>query len=628
MTDKSDAVVAILATSPQTRKSLRYGLPPLPSYSVAGASLIGEPESEGEDEDPRRRRRRLRVLLVDDDDVDRERVYRMVDKASLPYDVVGVASGVDALHRLAEEEFQLLLLDYQLGDMTGLDLLSVLKQRTDFCLPVIMITGGGDEELAVKVLRQGVADYVPKRSLNVETLRIALQGALRMAETEARLRITQERLLRLSVYDELTGLPNRSLFFDRLDQLIVRCEREDETFTLLMIDLDLFKEVNDHFGHATGDRVLAAIGDRLLRIARKSDTVARLGGDEFACLLPGTHLTQDVDAFVEKLHEAICRLVEIDDRVVQIGASIGVARFPEDGDDGGTLLANADAAMYAAKNSHRKYVFFDSPAAKLKNVTPGCQNLREAIAQGELYLEYQPQVALASDEVVGLEALVRWHSPKYGLVTPNDFIPSAERSGLIKELTRTVMVRGFEQIVEWREAGIYHPVSFNISARLLDDKAFLNWLNEQMLKSHIDPGNIVLEITETALTSNFKKRQQTLVELSQQGIALSIDDFGAGFTSLRSIREWIPTEVKIDSLFVKDIHDGSRDASIVRSIIMLAESLGIRVVAEGIETRGEWDFLVSIGCECGQGYGIAKPMSAETIIHWLLRRQAGDTSLH
>jgi diguanylate cyclase (GGDEF)-like protein len=565
-------------------------------------------------------RRRAEILLIDDDDVDRERIQRLVRKAELPYRVTGAASGVEALQHLNEQSFDLILLDYHLADMTGFDLLRRLQKWVGFNTPVIMITGGGDENLAVEALHRGIADYIPKRSLNNETLRLAVTNALRMADAEARLRATQERLIRLSMFDELTGLPNRCLFFDRLEQAIARSQRRRESFSLLMIDLNLFKEVNDYFGHAAGDRVLSVIGDRLSHASRKSDTISRLGGDEFACLLPDTHTNGEIDACVMKLHESICQAVNLGDRVVQVGASIGIARFPEDGLESHILLANADAAMYAAKKSHRKYAFFGDDATRVKGAMPGCQSLREGIEQQELYLEFQPQISLATSEIVGIEALVRWHSPKFGLVRPNDFIPSAETSGLIREVTRSVLEMGLDQIGRWHGLGLHYPVSFNISARLLDDDGWVEWLLGELDKRGIGANEVILEITETALASSNRTQRERLHELSRRGIGLSIDDFGAGFTSFKSIREWLPSEVKIDRLFITNVTEGSSDASIIRSIVMLATSLGIRAIAEGIETTAEQDFLRLAGCECGQGFGIARPMSSHEATQWLLHR--------
>ena len=568
----------------------------------------------------------VRVLVVDDDDVDRERIRRYFKKAVLGYEIVEVESGTQALAVTEHERFDLILLDYRLGDMTGLDLLTALQQRGGHDTPVIMITGGGNETLAVEALHQGVADYIPKHSLNAETLRLATKNALRVGEAERQLRAAQERLLRLSMYDELTGLPNRWLFLDRLDQFIARTERQGARFSLLLIDLNRFKHVNDYHGHARGDEVLAAVGDRLRQVARKSDTVARLGGDEFACILADTFTDDEIDTCVMKMHDSICQPIPISGAIVRVGASIGIARSGIDGNDKDTLLAHADAAMYEAKTSHRRFALFSNAPGREQSAKPGCQDLCEGLRHDEFFLQFQPQVSLATSGVTGLEALVRWHSPRFGLVRPDDFIPVAESSGLIKELTCGVLLMGLEQIARWRAIGLRHPVSFNISARLLDDHDWVEWLAAEMDRLDITPDDLILEITETAIASSNTRQRQHL--LSARGFKLSIDDFGTGFTSFRSIREWCPSELKIDRLFVHDVKAGSSDASIIQSIVTLANSLGVRLVAEGIETEDERDFLARTGCQYGQGFAIARPMSTDEMTQWLVDHETSLTARH
>jgi EAL domain-containing protein (putative c-di-GMP-specific phosphodiesterase class I) len=246
----------------------------------------------------------------------------------------------------------------------------------------------------------------------------------------------------------------------------------------------------------------------------------------------------------------------------------------------------------------------------------------------EFFLHFQPQVSLATGRVMGLEALVRWRSPRFGLVRPDDFIPVAESSGLIKELTCSVLTMGLEQIAEWRAIGLRHSVSFNISARLLDDHDWVEWMAKEMMRLDITPDDLILEITETAIASSNTLQRRHLHALSERGFRLSIDDFGTGFTSFRSIREWRPSELKIDRLFVHDVKDGSSDASIIQSIVTLANSLGVRLVAEGIETEDEKDFLTRTGCQYGQGFAIAHPMATADITQWLADREAMSTARH
>ena len=568
---------------------------------------------------------RGRVLIIDDDDVDRERIHRYFTKAKLAFEAFDAESGRTALEMLGRETFDLILLDFKLGDMTGFDLLAALRDDIEVETPVVMITGGGDEGLAVEAMQRGVADYIPKRSLSPDTLRLAANNALRVAMVERELKDAQKRLVRLSMFDELTGLPNRWLFFDRLEQFIARAQRQSDRFALLVIDLNLFKHVNDHHGHMVGDRVLAEVGNRLQEVARKSDTVARLGGDEFACLLADVHAADELDTCAMKLHEAICQPIAVDELVVRVGASIGIACFGKDGYDRDTLVARADAAMYEAKSTHRRYVRYTADFGDEHSETPGCQNICDGIRDDEFFLEFQPQISLSSSKVIGLEALVRWRSPQYGVVRPDDFISIAESSGLIKELTCSVLRMGLEQIGKWRRIGIRYPVSFNISARLLDDDDWVDWLSQEMDRQGVCSNDLILEITETAIASSNINQRRHLLKLSRKGFRLSIDDFGTGFTSFRSIREWRPSELKIDRLFVHDVKDGSSDASIIQSIVTLAQSLGIRLIAEGIETQDERDFLIRTGCRFGQGFAIARPMDSRAATQWLVDHAADST---
>jgi len=559
-----------------------------------------------------------RLLVVDDDDVDRERISRYLKKFRIPVIVLDASSGSEAMRQIAKENIDLILLDYQLGDMTGTELLAQIKLGSTGTIPTIMVTGMGDERTAVEALRLGVIDYLPKRSMTADSLVSVLESALRLVDLEGRLQETQERLRRMSLYDELTGLPNRNLFFDRLSQSVLSATRNHGQFSLLMIDLNLFKEVNDSLGHAAGDQVLATIGQRLLTTSRQSDTLARIGGDEFACVLHDVHSTQDAEKCVENLIGCISQPIAIGERVIQVGASIGIARYPDHGMDVTTLLSNADSAMYAAKRSHRRYVCFsDVEAETTGSRIPIGQYLYQAICDRELYLEFQPKVDLQNLQMKGVEALARWKSPEFGQVMPGDFIPVAERSSLIKDLTYATMDIAFAQASLWRREGRDIRMSVNLSARLLDDQGLPDWVTGKLAEHGIAGRDVMFEITETALSSTSGTAQKVLAAFADAGLDVSIDDFGSGFTSFRYIRDIGFSELKIDRMFIENLRMGSRDAEIVRSMVLLAESLGMRAVAEGVETQEQLDALKRLGCHHAQGFGIARPMSAVALISWL-----------
>lgn len=565
-----------------------------------------------------RKSRNTRVLIVDDDDVDRERIRRFVTKLKLPLEIVNAQNGADAITLIRRERFDIMLLDYRLGDMTGTELLATLESIDHAQIPTIMITGMGDEQTAIEAMKHGVHDYLPKKGLTAESLMSAMASALHSMELERQLHDAQENLRILSLYDSLTKLPNRNLFFDRLSQAILAANRNGSQFTILMIDLNLFKEVNDSHGHTAGDEVLSTIGDRLHAIARKSDTFARIGGDEFAAILHDVHTFEDAIACAEKINAAIAHPIAIDSWLIQVGAAIGIARYPEHGADQGTLISNADFAMYRAKRNARKFeIYSETDGNSLDPTIPVSQYLHRALRQQELFLEYQPKINLDTRELIGAEALVRWNSPEFGIIMPGNFIPMAERSDLIQQLTYLTIEMALTQFNKWRESGYTIPLALNISARILDNPGFKEWLVNTLKHHNIDCENITLEITETTLASSGRAAYKLLESLNDAGLEISIDDFGSGFTSFTAIRNIEIAELKIDRLFIDKLQSDSRDCAIVGSMLSLAASLGMRAVAEGVETEEQWRQLQKLGCHFAQGYGIARPMGANAFISWL-----------
>lgn len=559
----------------------------------------------------------IRVLVVDDDDVDREKIHRLLGQVNFPTTVVEAGSGREALALLRQQAIDCVILDYCLGDATGTDLVPEIRRLGGGYCPVIMVTGIGDERIAADTTREGVYDYFSKNNLKAHQLSAAIEGSLHSAELERRLSQTQDRLQRLSLYDNLTGLPNRNLFFDRLEQTVLTASRQNARFSLLMMDLNLFKEVNDTLGHAAGDRLLGQVGARLQQVARRSDTVARLGGDEFAALILGTDPSSGTPSLAKKIIDALREPFLIDKRVVTIGIAIGIAHYPEHGLDGKTLLAKADSAMYGAKRSTRGYeVFSEDGTAPEPSSVLMANHLTRAIERQELFLRYQPKVNLRTRELVGVEALVRWDSPELGPLLPDQFIPAAERSSAIGPMTYAILDMALDQAVLWQEQNWLVPVAVNLSARLLDDERLTRKIMAALARRELLPQVLTLEITETALMASPDRVRVVLGELVDAGIAISIDDFGTGYTSFRYLRELDIAELKIDKLFVTHVHDHARDASIIRSIATLAQGFRIGVIAEGVEAQETWEELCLLGCELGQGYSIGRPMSAEALADW------------
>jgi len=568
----------------------------------------------------------VRLLVIDDDDVDRERIRRMLLRSRLQVEVSEAGSGREAIEKLQSTDFDCIVVDYHLGDTTGTSLIAQMGMRLEK-IPVIMITGVGNERVAVAAMHEGVFDYLSKAHLSPTQLVNAIEAGLLHARLGSELKQTQDRLARLSLYDSLTGLANRNLFFDRLEQASTALDRSGVPFALLMMDLDRFKEVNDSLGHAAGDALLAEIGRRLQSVGRKSDSFARLGGDEFAGLLVGTSSAAGAAICAEKIVAAVNEPFTIDGHVVAVGISIGCSLLPLHGTDGQKALAKADQAMYHAKRGNRGYEIF-SEAIGTKDSRPilVATDLRQALQREEFFLHFQPMINLNTGALTGVEALARWDSPKFGKVPPSEFIGAAERSTVIVPFTYAILDMALQEVKRWQDQGWRVPVSVNLSARMLDDEALTRNVGAALAMHGLRSNMLTLEITETALMTSPARARTALRELRETGVGISLDDFGSGYTSLKYLREFDISEIKIDGLFVKDLEVGSRDASIIRSLSALARGFNVNLVAECIEREDSWPFLRELGCDVGQGYSIGRPMPAKDLSDWWSRRtplQAG-----
>lgn len=555
-----------------------------------------------------------RILIVEDDDVDREKLSRLLRTLDDSYVITEAQSGAEARARLQCGSFDCIFLDFQLGDCTALELIEEIRAHAEPPPAIIVITGFGNETIAAEAIRCGASDYLTKSGLGPHVLQAKIELAQQKAKTEGELRQAQDRLQRLSMSDALTSLPNRHLFFDRLGLTLSMAQRARRPFTLMVMDLNFFKDVNDNLGHAAGDSVLQQVGHRLEKALRASDTIARLGGDEFAAILPDATTIEAAIAVANKIIDSVAEPIAFEDKFVSLGISIGIALFPSCGVEAAGLIANADAAMYRAKRGGRGYEFHDgahSPESEHSVlISP---RLLLGMKNGELKLDYQPKFDLVSGVMVGVEALVRWHSPELGLLYPAQFIPSAERTSVIKPLTYVVLDMALAQARLWRDDDIQLPVAVNLSARMLDDKELAERVDTALIKHGIPADQLTLEVTETALMADPARAKDLLGRLAAAGIRISIDDFGIGYTSLRQLRDLEIAEIKIDRLFVTDLTLGSRDESIVRSVLSLGKGFGIDVVVEGIEDRRCLKLVRDLGCEYGQGFGLRRPVPADQI---------------
>jgi two-component system, chemotaxis family, CheB/CheR fusion protein len=423
---------------------------------------------------------------------------------------------------------------------------------------------------------------------------------------------SQQRIEFLATHDPLTELPNRVLFLDRVRQALARGERGDYLFAVMFVDLDDFKLINDSLGHAAGDSLLKEVAKHMRGMVRSVDTVARFGGDEFALLLEGTTVAE-VEGTARRLCAAIGRAIYLGDQMAHIGASIGIAVFPDDSGDAETLLKHADTAMYEAKAKGKSaYQFFTKEMMEQSDIRLRMENgLRFALENKQLELYYQPQIDLATGKLIGVEALSRWFDPEQGAIPPSQFIPLAEKRGLIEKLGEWVINTACKQIEEWSKEGVKVPrVSINISIEQFRRGGGVLTLIEKLMKSCAsNDTQIMLEITESILSDEDEAFGDILVELKKLGLKISIDDFGTGYSSLARIKRYPIDELKIDRKFISDITEQGQDLVIAQTIIAMGKSLGFSVVAEGVETEAQMDTLRNLNCDVVQGYFIAKPLS-------------------
>ncbi len=427
----------------------------------------------------------------------------------------------------------------------------------------------------------------------------------------------EARITELAYRDQLTGLPNRTLFHDRLEQASKVATRAGQNFALLIINLDRFNEVNVILGHHIGDLLLREISSRMATVlTRDSDTLARLGGDEFAVLLPDCD-TQCAMVIVRKILDALDQQILLEGQEVIATGSIGIAIYPEHGNEINTLLRHADIAMNEAKHDNSGYALFD-----LNYVEQNQQHLsllaelRHAIERNEFVLYYQPKVGFATGTIGHVEALVRWIHPERGRIPPDQFIPYAENTGYVRTITRWVIEEALRQRMQWEKMKMPLTISVNISARDLMNSDLPKLFGELMDKYGASPHWLCLEITESAIMGDPKRALGILEELHNMGFSLSVDDFGTGYSSLAYLKKLPVSELKIDQSFVFHMADDKDDATIVRSTIDLGHNMGLVVVAEGIENKATWDMLNDMGCDLAQGYYISKPMDADALLKW------------
>jgi len=503
----------------------------------------------------------------------------------------------------------------------------------------VPLTYGRDKPLGVAELYLPYAPVKQAVAEDTRTLHLSLAAALfvfyllmfRMVAGASRRLMRQSEELRRSAehnqylahHDILTSLPNRALLSDRLDRAVIEARRHGTDVGVLLLDLDRFKEINDTLGHDTGDALLCQVGERIAGELREMDTVARLGGDEFVILLPEVDDAPGASVVAQRVLDALHLPFDVRGIELAVEASIGIACYPEHGDDPGALLQHADVAMYAAKEARGTYAIYDSQSdtSSLTGTTL-LTDLRRALDRDELVLHYQPKTELCDGSVRSVEALIRWQHPTRGLLGPVEFIPVAEQTGLVSGLTTYVIAAALKQVRAWADEGRDLSVSVNLSARNLMDATLPGRVAELLAQSGVPGSRLEVEVTETSAMADPIRAIAVLTALAELGVEVAVDDYGTGYSSLSYLRSLPITTLKIDRSFVTRMIQDEGNAVIVRSTIELARNLGLRVVAEGVEDAATCEVLASLGCHVAQGYHLGRPVPADVLVDSLDRRSA------
>ena len=472
-------------------------------------------------------------------------------------------------------------------------------------IPILIVTALDDDESVERAFSVGATDYLPK-PVHFAVLRQRISRLLRAVRTEKHVR-------QLAYNDPLTGLPNRTTFTTRLSELLSKVRNGNEMLAILFLDLNRFKLVNDTLGHSVGDLLLKAVADRLQRCVRSGDMVARLGGDEFTVILDRVKSRDGVVRIAQTICDSLDRPFSFAGQEMFVSTSIGISIYPADGTDIGTLMKHADTAMFRAKEVGRSFFFYENhmEAAVTRKVEIEA-DLRRSIDRDQIDVYFQPKADLRTREIVGMEALVRWNHPTKGLIGPDEFIPLAEETGLINDVGLWVMISACVQVQEWIRKG-YSPyaVAVNLSGVQLERGDIVRQVEQVLAETQLDPSLLELEITESTIMHHPEKVIDVLKQLKAMGVRLAVDDFGTGYSSLNYLKRFPIDMLKIDAEFVRDVMTDPDDRAIIRSIIALAKSMRLQVVAEGVESREQEDFLREEGCDFIQGYYVGRPLDGD-----------------
>lgn len=555
----------------------------------------------------------IKILLIERQRAQYELISQLlVDVNHVDYQLEW-SSDLDAsLERVLSDDFDVILLDYHWGSCTGRDLLT--SARAQGCkVPIIVMTDEMEAVVDREAIRLGASDYLIKGRIECQLLERTIRYAIER-------KCVESKLAKLAHYDPLTNIPNRILFRDRLDHAVSLAERDGLSFTLMYLDLNGFKQVNDSFGHDAGDELIRLCAERLESCMRRSDSVARIGGDEFTLLLEHTDHASDIAHIAEKVLYAISRPYRIGTHSVEVGASIGIAVYPQAGNTVDELQKHADMAMYDAKlvpgNQYRFFTEALNVEARRQLLLES--ELRRALRRNEFVLFYQPRVDLHSGEVVGLEALLRWSHPERGMIYPEEFIEAAEDTGLIVPLGYWVLHRACEDLQVLRESGGEKlTMAVNLSLRQFKDERLPQRLKEIIQQTGVDSQLLEFEITETAMMENVELVREGMEALARLGCRFALDDFGTGYSSFTHLQRLPISAIKIDKAFVSEVVQRQEDAALVAAMVNLGHSLGKEVIAEGVESDFQRLLLKELGCDQVQGFYFCKPLGLSAIVRRL-----------
>ncbi len=574
------------------------------------------------------------ILVADDDAAARTIMRAALRKAG--YQVRLACGGADALQQFRANPTDMVMLDIDMPDMGGHEVCATLRREAGALLPIVMVTGMDDIASVETAYQHGATDFIAK-PVNWALIGHRIRYLFRGHQALVALRDAEARVARLAYYDSLTGLPNRHAFLERVDREITRAGRKGLRLGVLFMDLDGFKNINDTLGHAAGDLILQWAAERLREGMRagdllthaaddsSNDELARLGGDEFTAVILDIENPRDALMVANRVAQSMRRPFVLEDRQLTLTTSIGIAMYPEDGTDAATLLKHADTAMYHAKSSGRDnaQLYNVSLTQDIEHRMAMDTALRAAVEREEFALVYQPQIDSMTGRVVAVEALIRWTHPERGALSPMDFIPLSEEIGLIEQIGEWVLRTACKAAAGWRAAGHGLRLAVNLSPVQLRSPQFADRVLAILAETGLPPSELELEVTEGVLMEHCPAKRSLLQKLRDHGVHIALDDFGTGYSSLSYLMRMPIGHIKVDRSFVAGLLDGGEHAAIVRAVLAMAGSLGMRCTAEGVENLEQASALKSMGCHWLQGYYFSKPVDgakvpALTHQHWAL----------